>query len=404
MERLCAATVALMLATSATAASCTTDQNATINNFLAANVSTSCVASMPSWKSSMTFADGLYSDQYLMCRPPCQADLQNLTSRIPSCTDDAGTYTKVDQLNQLCTNMTRPTTNGGACTTGDVILVNGLMIHEPVWLNCSSDKNKNLYYLSAATTEEAKTLCASSTCTAFINSIAKLMPNCVREDGNNTMDEFRHRFGCTPAAVGANCSMVDMVVKYDAHGARLWSNCSTFLNASPTTTLGDLAYGVAETPGDLPSGFCASTCPANYLSTRKTFSSLEPAPTPAPTPTPMLLPSCTTDQETKIENFLAGYVSITCATSISSTCSTTGTFAVSGPMATFTVSTVSGVCGSVFTTNAKLSVPISFSTDCNQLTLSYTGTPSTLQRTSNAETAATSAMLLLGVFLAWGAL
>ncbi|KDO18770.1 hypothetical protein SPRG_21589 [Saprolegnia parasitica CBS 223.65] len=134
--------------------------------------------------------------------------------------------------------------------------------------------------------------------------------------------------------------------------------------------------------------------------------SLKPAPTPTPTPAPALTcPLPGSYRATGMRMDLANSGAFTESHDGSdSTCSTTGTYAISGPMATFTVSTVSGVCGSAFTPNAKLSGPISLSTDCNQLTLSYTGTTSTLQRTSNAETAATSAMLLLGVFLAWGAL
>ncbi|KDO19539.1 hypothetical protein SPRG_22352 [Saprolegnia parasitica CBS 223.65] len=397
-----------MLATSATAVSCTADQDTEITNFLAAHVSTSCIASRPSWKSSMTFADGLDDDQYLMCRPPCKADLQSLTSSIPECVNDAGTFTKVAQLNQLCTDMTRPTTNG------------------------------------------VMALCGSATCSAFINAMANLMPNCVDTYGDNTMDEFRHRYGCMPAAVGTNCSMVDMAVKHDAYNAYLWYNCSSFLNASYLAMFSDLEYSLSliKTPEDAPSGFCTSACPANYLWMKKTLPSctyiyggemlsdpsplyricpnLKPAPssaptraptrapirtptrapTPAPTPAPALTcPLRGSYRATGMRMDLATSGDFTESHDGSgSTCSTTGTYAVSGPMATFTVSTVTGVCSSVFTPYAKHSVPISFSTDCNQLTLSYTGTTSTLQRTSNAETAATSAMLLLGVFLAWGAL
>ncbi|KDO18775.1 hypothetical protein SPRG_15565 [Saprolegnia parasitica CBS 223.65] len=402
--------------------SCTTDQETKIREFLTANVSTSCNASRPSWKSSMTFADGLYFDQYLMCQPPCKADLQNLTSSIPECVNDRGTFAQVDQLKQLCTNMTRPTTNGGACTTADSILYHGLRFDEPVWLNCSSGKNTYLDGLDANTTENAKALCGSATCSAFFNSMAKVMPNCVDKYGGNTMDKFRSLAGCTPAAVGANCSMIDHAVMHGARDAILWFNCSTFLNNSYLKTFGALDDTVSYMYENLPSGFCTSTCPANYLWIKKTLPSctsygmmlsdpsplyricpsLKLSPTPAPTPAPALTcPLPGSYRATGMRMDLATSGDFTESHDGSgNTCSTTGTYAVSGQTATFTVSTVSGVCGSAFTANAKLSGPISFSTDCNQLTLNYTGTPSTLQRASNAETAATSAMLLLGVFLA----
>ncbi|KDO22314.1 hypothetical protein SPRG_12776 [Saprolegnia parasitica CBS 223.65] len=399
MKLVCAATVALMLATSATAASCTTDQEKTIKNFMAAYVSTPCTANSM-WMSVMSFENALRSEEYLMCQPPCKDDLQNLTSSIPNCVDTAGTHAKIDQLKQLCIKMTRPTTNGGECTSADSILFDGLKFNERVWLNCSSVKNKNLYDLQARTAEDARGQCASSTYTAFINSIAKLMLNCVDKYGENMMD-------------------------YKADDAMLWYNCSTFLNYEETKTFWDLG-NLLYRRKDLPSGFCASTCPANYLSTIKKLPScdeygtilndpshlysicpnLKPAPTPAPTPAPALTcPLPGSYRATGMRVDLANSGAFTESHDGSgNTCSTTGTYAISGPMATFTVATVSGVCSNVFTANAKLSGPISFSTDCNQLTLNYTGTPSTLQRTSNAETAATSAMLLLGVFLAWGAL
>ncbi|KDO22320.1 hypothetical protein SPRG_21191 [Saprolegnia parasitica CBS 223.65] len=172
MKLLGAATVALLLATSATAASSTTVQETKIKNLLEANVSTSCAAGAR-WNkwSPMTFADGLDSDN------------------IPECAYDAGTYAKVDQQKQLCTDMTRPTTNGGACTTADTILYGGLMYDEPVWLNCSSVKDADLDDLQAYTTQDAKALCASATCSAFVNAMAKLMPNCVDSYGRNTMDK-----------------------------------------------------------------------------------------------------------------------------------------------------------------------------------------------------------------------
>ncbi|KDO22319.1 hypothetical protein SPRG_22309 [Saprolegnia parasitica CBS 223.65] len=84
------------------------------------------------------------------------------------------------------------------------------------------------------------------------------------------------------------------------------------------------------------------------------------------------------------------------------TCATTGAYEVSGQKASFTVSTVSAECRSRYTINQKYSVPFSFSSSCQQLTLIDATKTWTLQRVSSAPMA--SVTMLLAVLLAWCAL
>ncbi|KDO30200.1 hypothetical protein SPRG_19762 [Saprolegnia parasitica CBS 223.65] len=130
-----------------------------------------------------------------------------------------------------------------------------------------------------------------------------------------------------------------------------------------------------------------------------------PAPTYAPTPTPALsvCPVVGTYAATgmRLTLLVDGTFTESSESGSGPTCSIMGRYAISEQRATFLIMTVSGGCTSPFSPNAKLASVFIFSSDCQRLTLNLTSTPVLLGRSSDATTAMTSAVMLMGTLIAW---
>ncbi|KDO19163.1 hypothetical protein SPRG_15686 [Saprolegnia parasitica CBS 223.65] len=82
---------------------------------------------------------------------------------------------------------------------------------------------------------------------------------------------FQMSYGCTPAAAGAQCSLIDMVNFRTAAMTPVWANCSAFLKLPQGTTIDKVMPKDDVT--SLPAGFCNSTCPQYLLSVMQSLPS-----------------------------------------------------------------------------------------------------------------------------------
>ncbi|KDO19160.1 hypothetical protein SPRG_15683 [Saprolegnia parasitica CBS 223.65] len=163
--------------------------------------------------------------------------------------------------------------DGGNCTQDDMTLRSAVM-DSPVWTNCSNAAGATLRSIEPQDAESAKTLCGSATCTAFLSSMEKQTPNCVLvgdtpKNSMNLRTMFQISYGCTPAAAGAQCSLIDSVNFKTATETPVWTNCSTFLKLPQDTTVDKVMLEKNANATSLAAGFCNSTCPQYLLSVMK---------------------------------------------------------------------------------------------------------------------------------------
>ncbi|KDO19166.1 hypothetical protein SPRG_15689 [Saprolegnia parasitica CBS 223.65] len=262
-------TTALAIVSAASAANCTWAQLTAMGDLLATNVTAPCATSL---KMNTTISTAI-SNPYGVCQPACATDLNSLSSGLPVCTETASIAASIAQLSQICTSLASPTTNGGACTAGDM-MTNLAVFQTPVWPNCSTAMNATMEAITPTSPAAIQTLCASATCTAFLSSMEKRLPNCVvagdvSKNSVNIKSTFQSMFGCTRAAVGAPCTMIDMATVMTTAKTPVWANCSTFLKLPEGATIDKVMP--KDDAMSLPAGFCTSTCPQYLLSMVKSF-------------------------------------------------------------------------------------------------------------------------------------
>ncbi|EQC32014.1 hypothetical protein SDRG_10213 [Saprolegnia diclina VS20] len=169
-----------------------------------------------------------------------------------------------------------PTTNGGTCTQDDVT-INSAVYDETVWANCTN-AGATLQTTKLDGAESIQKLCASATCKSFVSLMETKVPNCVLAGDTpansiNLKTAFLMSYGCTPAAAGAPCTLIDTVTMMMAGSTPVWANCSTFLKLDADATIEKVMPDKTANATSLPTGFCTSTCPLFILSVMKALPS-----------------------------------------------------------------------------------------------------------------------------------
>ncbi|KDO21607.1 hypothetical protein SPRG_13291 [Saprolegnia parasitica CBS 223.65] len=251
---------------SASGAPCTLAQNSSLHEAMAVNTSAACASAINA-TTATPFYTTLYRDNYYgVCQPSCAADLANYTSSVPDCDEYMNVRATASVLNNYCTNMSSPTMNGGVCTEADTLLV-GLATSAPVWANCSNIiPAATLSMLSPTTPAQYQTYCGTPTCVANTQAVAHRLPNCTfdpKYPTANVRASHEQRFSCSPAPIGAPCTLADANAMNVLGNTPLWVNCSSAIGLPSSTTINSfVAYVMAKLSTNTPQtrAFCRSPC------------------------------------------------------------------------------------------------------------------------------------------------